>query len=275
MFHDNSTARTARRSRPARDWPRAPLAARRCSLKPSAVVGGASRSFAETAGLGLGRLAWKCCATCFLTKPTIEGRCVCSRISSDSLCRTRWRPGSGIGKSCGKSAGRLAAPATIPKVSCAGRIKGGTGCPGMGWMVTITLSLSLRFHSGIERFPQDAPDCEANFCRSDKIAPLSHSCSIWSDKTHLCLIDPRADGFGPREIEGREVHAAQLAGRDQILVHRRKLIRVELELMQQDVPCRSALQIKIGMIRQIDDSVFVRGRGVFNLKFVLVSQRIL
>ena len=30
-------------------------------------------------------------------------------ISSDSRCRTRWRTGSGIGKSCRKSAGRLAA----------------------------------------------------------------------------------------------------------------------------------------------------------------------
>jgi uncharacterized damage-inducible protein DinB len=38
--------------------------------------------------LGLGRLAWKCCATCFLTKLTIAGRCVCSRISSDSRCRS-------------------------------------------------------------------------------------------------------------------------------------------------------------------------------------------
>jgi hypothetical protein len=62
-------------------------------------------------------LAWKCCATCFLTKPTIAGRCVCSRISSDSRCRMGWRTGSGIGKSCGKSAGRLAAPATILKES--------------------------------------------------------------------------------------------------------------------------------------------------------------
>jgi len=98
-----------------RDWPRAPLAARRCSRKRSAVVGAASRDFAETAGLGLGRLARKCCATCFRTKPTIAGRCVCSCISSDSRCRPRWRPGSGIGKSCGKSAGSPVALATIPK----------------------------------------------------------------------------------------------------------------------------------------------------------------
>src|SRR3984893_3287227 len=57
----------------------------------------------------------KCCATCFLTKPTIAGRCVCSRIGSDSLCQKRWRMGSGIGKSCGKSAGLLAARATLLK----------------------------------------------------------------------------------------------------------------------------------------------------------------
>ena len=109
----NSTARTAHRSRPARDWPRAPLAVRRCSRKRSAAVRAASRSFAETAGPGPGRLAWKCCATCFLTKPIIAGRCVCSRINSDSRCRTRWRAGFGIGRSCGKSVGRRAARATI------------------------------------------------------------------------------------------------------------------------------------------------------------------
>jgi hypothetical protein len=73
-------------------------------------VRAASGRFAGTAGLGPGRLARKCCATCFLTKPTIAGRCVCSRINSDSRCRMQWRTGSGIGKRCGKSAGRLAGP---------------------------------------------------------------------------------------------------------------------------------------------------------------------
>jgi hypothetical protein len=66
--------------------------AARCAEMLAEALGGggaASRSFAETAGLGLGRLARKCCATCFLTKPTIAGRCACSRISSDSRCRTR------------------------------------------------------------------------------------------------------------------------------------------------------------------------------------------
>ena len=42
-----------------------------------------------------------------------------SRISSDSRCQTRWRTGSGIGKSCGKSAASLES------------LKG-TGRPGMG-----------------------------------------------------------------------------------------------------------------------------------------------
>ena len=59
----SSTERTARRNRPVPVWPRAPPAARTCALKRSAVVGAALRSFAETAGLVLGRLAWKCCAT--------------------------------------------------------------------------------------------------------------------------------------------------------------------------------------------------------------------
>jgi hypothetical protein len=46
-------------------------------------------------------------------------------------------------------------------------------------------SLSFRFHSGVERFAEDAPDGEANFCRADKIAPLPCSRSIGSDKAHL------------------------------------------------------------------------------------------
>src|SRR6266478_10007475 len=45
MFHHSSTARTARRSRPVRDWPRAPLAARRWSLKRSAGCGGRVEKF--------------------------------------------------------------------------------------------------------------------------------------------------------------------------------------------------------------------------------------
>jgi hypothetical protein len=98
--------------RPEQDWRRAPLAARSCSLKRLA-LGAASRSFTEMAGLSLGRLARRCCATCFLTKPTIAGRCACSRINSDSRCRKRWCTGSGIGKSSGGSAGRLAALDTI------------------------------------------------------------------------------------------------------------------------------------------------------------------
>jgi len=49
------------------------------------------------------------------------------RMWTTSFRGTRWRKGSGIGKSCGKSAGRLAAPATILK----GSLKG-TGSPGMG-----------------------------------------------------------------------------------------------------------------------------------------------
>ena len=94
--------------------------AARCAEMLAEALGGgaaASRSFAETAGLSLGRLARKCCATCFLTKPTIAGRCVCSRISSDSRCRTRWRPGSGIGKSCGKNVAKRAAPTSITNAS--------------------------------------------------------------------------------------------------------------------------------------------------------------
>jgi len=110
----SSTVRTAHRSRLVRDWPRAPCAAGRCSLKRSAVRVAASRNFTETAGRSLRRLARKCCATWFRARPTIAGRCVCSHISLDSRCQARWRMGSGIGKSCGRNAGRLAASAAIP-----------------------------------------------------------------------------------------------------------------------------------------------------------------
>src|SRR5437016_7287124 len=108
-------------------------AARCAEMLAEALGGGGGRveKFRRDGWLGLGRLASKCCATCFRTKPTIAGRCVCSRISSDSRCRPRWRPGAGIGKSCGKGAGRLAAPATILKESVVSRNRKSTSRPGV------------------------------------------------------------------------------------------------------------------------------------------------
>jgi hypothetical protein len=43
-------------------------------------------------------------------EPRVDAQC--SRISLGSCYRGRWGTGCGIGKSCGRSAGRLAAPAT-------------------------------------------------------------------------------------------------------------------------------------------------------------------
>jgi len=101
----------------------------RCAEMLAEALGGCGGRVEEfRRGLGPGRLAWKCCATCFLTKPTIAGRCVCSRTSSGSRCRKRWHTGSGIGKSCGKSAGRPAAPATIPVLANGGRQLSISGC---------------------------------------------------------------------------------------------------------------------------------------------------
>jgi len=117
---------TARRGRPVRIGE----SGARCAemlVKRSEVVGAASRSFAETAGLQHWRLARKCCATCFLTKPTIAGRCVCSRISSDSSLPERGGLRDRIGKSLWKECGRLADPVTVLK----NRSKF-TGPPG-GW----------------------------------------------------------------------------------------------------------------------------------------------
>ena len=53
---------------------------------------------------------------CSRSPPSRAGA-ACWRINSDFRCRPRWRPGCGIGKSCGKSAGRLAAPAAIRRES--------------------------------------------------------------------------------------------------------------------------------------------------------------
>ncbi len=99
-------------TRRVRDWPRALLVAGRCSPKRSAEEA-ESTGFAETAGPRCGRLARRCSATCLLMKPTIAGRCVCSRINSDSRCRTRLGTGPGTGRSFGRSAARLRALATI------------------------------------------------------------------------------------------------------------------------------------------------------------------
>jgi hypothetical protein len=101
-FHHSSPAQPAHRSRRVGHWPRAPFAARRCWLKRWAKAEAASKSFAETAGLRPGPLAWRCCATCWRMRPTIAGRCACLLISSDSRYRMRQEMGCGTGRSCGR-----------------------------------------------------------------------------------------------------------------------------------------------------------------------------
>src|ERR1700730_12085138 len=84
-------------------------------MRRSATIAAALKIFAETAGLGQCLLAWKCSATCFLTKPTIADKYACSRISSDSPCRRKEPMASGIGKNYGETAGHLEAPAMLLK----------------------------------------------------------------------------------------------------------------------------------------------------------------
>jgi len=103
----SSIALTARRSRRVRDWRRALVFARRCSRKRSPVCGGVVEKFHRDGWAPLWPVGMEMLCYMLLTKPTIAGRFVCSRISSDPPCRKRLRTGSGIGKSYGKNARQL------------------------------------------------------------------------------------------------------------------------------------------------------------------------
>jgi hypothetical protein len=98
-------------------WRRAPLAANRCSLKRSPGVGVASRSFAETAGLGLGRLARKCCATCSLMKPPSRAGVYAGPSTRIPVVERGGIRDLELGKVVERVRGRLVAPAMLLKES--------------------------------------------------------------------------------------------------------------------------------------------------------------
>ena len=75
-----------------------------------------------------------------------------------------------------------------------------------------------------------------------------------------------------REVEGCAFHALDLAGRNQAVVHRRVVVRVEPQFVSEDVA--GAGQVKIAVIREVDRRGFV-GRGlIVDAQFIPVRERV-
>ena len=89
----------------------------------------------------------------------------------------------------------------------------------------------------------------------------------------IVLIDARPNRRRLAKIEWRSCNAPQLAGGNQPRIHRSKFVRLNHQHMLQDVAA-VRVQIEIGVIRQVQDRLLVRGGGVIDFQFVAVRQRV-
>jgi len=76
------------------------------------------------------------------------------------------------------------------------------------------------------------------------------------------------------EIERRALHGPQLAGGNQHRIDRREAAGVDGDFVAEDVALTGALQVEVGVVGEVDHGRLIRGRGVIDLQFVLVRQRV-
>ena len=84
--------------------------------------------------------------------------------------------------------------------------------------------------------------------------------------------DPRADGRGLREIEGRSVGLTAAPPSDERLVDGRELIGLDLRLVAQHVSGALARQVEVGVVRQVDDRGLVGRCGVVDPEPLVVQE---
>ena len=68
----------------------------------------------------------------------------------------------------------------------------------------------------------------------------------------VIVVDARADAFGGGEIEGRALHRPQLAGRDELRIHRREARGSYLEGVTENVADARAGEIEVAVLGEID-----------------------
>ena len=78
-------------------------------------------------------------------------------------------------------------------------------------------------------------------------------------------IDARSNHSRLEEVERRTRHRRQLAGGNQIRIYWGVAACINLHLMAQDVAVPLPLQVEVGVVRQVEDSIGISFRRVFNL----------
>src|SRR6266852_7513818 len=89
----------------------------------------------------------------------------------------------------------------------------------------------------------------------------------------LVLVDPRANRKRLQKIKRRVPHLAKLARGNQRRVHGSKPAGVNRHLLLQYVAISLAGQVEVGMMRQIEDRVFVSRRAVVKFQRILTSKQ--
>src|SRR6185312_3750695 len=90
----------------------------------------------------------------------------------------------------------------------------------------------------------------------------------------VVLIDALADRSGLGEVHGSALDRSQLAGWDQGLVHGSKAVRIEQEMVPQNVAVALTRQVEIGMLGKIQRRGLVGGSFVIHDQLVVVGQSI-
>ena len=98
--------------------------------------------------------------------------------------------------------------------------------------------------------------------------------AVSQNQLFIVLVDAFADRSGLAEVHGRALDRPQLAGRNQGLVHRRKPVSVEQEMVPKNVAVALAGQIEIRMLGKIERRGFVGGGFVIHNQLVVVGQSI-
>ena len=80
-------------------------------------------------------------------------------------------------------------------------------------------------------------------------------------------IDARANGGGLRKVERSAIDGLQFTGGNQAGIDRREFRSVQREHVAEDVAFALAGEIEVGVIGEVDDGVFVGGRGVIDFEF--------
>jgi len=88
----------------------------------------------------------------------------------------------------------------------------------------------------------------------------------------IVLIDARADRRRLPEVERRPLHRREGAGRDQRVADRCIAIRVDPQLVAENVARSVAAEVEVAVLRQIDRRRLVAGRRIVDDQLVLVSQ---